>query len=103
MVPLNSSESTCSAQRTRLIRLAEAYGLRIADAAICRGHSAPAEFLESWVFDRPPLSLERFTIGSSTPPGRSESTPPGPPWEADYPTLPSPWKGEGSVPLRQGG
>src|SRR5205814_224760 len=24
------------------------------------------------------------------------------PWEGAYPTLPSPWKGEGSVPLRKG-
>ena len=41
----------------RLIRLAEAYGVKIAGAGVCRGHAAPADFLESWVFDRPPLSL----------------------------------------------
>ncbi len=40
-----------------MIRLAEAYGVQIAGAGVCRGHSAPADFLESWVFDRPPLSL----------------------------------------------
>src|SRR6185312_13300190 len=57
MAPPNSSETSCSARRTRLVRMAEAYGVGIADTAVCRGHSAPADFLESWVFDRPPLSL----------------------------------------------
>jgi hypothetical protein len=41
----------------RLTKLAEAYKVHIADTPVCQGHSAPSEFVESWVHDRPSLSL----------------------------------------------
>jgi hypothetical protein len=51
------SETTCSERTGRLIRLANAYGVSVSDTAVCEGHSAPIDFLESWVYDRPSLSL----------------------------------------------
>ena len=59
----------------RLRRLADAYGVRVADVAVCSGHSAPAEFLKSWVFDRPPLSLVHGPRGGGKSYGAAFATP----------------------------
>jgi hypothetical protein len=37
--------------------MADAYGVHVASTAVCEGHSAPADFLEEWIYERPSLSL----------------------------------------------
>lgn len=50
----------CSARaerRANLKYLASKFGAHVASTPVCKGHSAPLDFLESWVYDRPALSL----------------------------------------------
>lgn len=44
-------------RRARLKRVAASLGVMLGDRAVCRGHCAPLDFVESWCFDRPALSL----------------------------------------------
>jgi hypothetical protein len=51
------SGTSCSARRSLLATLAERYGVKVAATPVCRDHCAPLDFLEAWVYDRPPMSL----------------------------------------------
>lgn len=43
--------------RNDVLDIADAFGVHVAPVPVCRGHSAPLDFLAEWVLDRPPLSL----------------------------------------------
>lgn len=44
-------------RRRNLKAIAEGFGVRVADCAVCEGHDAPLDFLEAWVHGRPSVSL----------------------------------------------
>ena len=52
---MNSSSNPT--RRHRVKRLASLYGVRVADAPVCPGHSDPLTFLTEWLYDRPALSV----------------------------------------------
>lgn len=49
--------SSQGSRRSWLIGRANDLGARVPTVAVCRGHCAPADFLERWTFDPPPMSL----------------------------------------------
>lgn len=51
------SSKTNPARRRKVKRLAEGFGVAVASASVCPGHSAPLDFLTEWVYDRPPISM----------------------------------------------
>lgn len=44
-------------RQSALAKLADAWGVQVATESVCIGHSAPIEFLDAWVNDRPDDSL----------------------------------------------
>jgi hypothetical protein len=56
-VPDSLPSRVSPARRAFLDNAASPLGVRVAAAPVCQGHHAPAEFLSSWLFDRPPICL----------------------------------------------
>jgi hypothetical protein len=55
---MNSGRSeNRESRRRKLARVAELFGVRVASECVCTGHSAPMDFVESWCYDRPTLSV----------------------------------------------